>query len=253
MGHNRRMKKAFYILLSCVIFLGMNSCQQENTFDDEIIINDLFLNLVAELRFNIIEPFGPPAPPPIALSQDTFFGYYGSIPEFGKDECISYISHLRNYYESRTEYYYQNYLRKIEPIILVMDTILKEQLELQPYVMKQVPNDYKDFFENKSPSEFIDRPFYLEQITNSGIFKLVKASEYGFTSENYRDFDKTQFDFFISGGLSFSQVTINHAMRKGWFLCSVYSFEYRNERALFLVLIEEVENIWTINDIILFL
>ena len=236
-----------------MIFLGMNSCQNGNTADDEIIINDVFLDLVEKLRFDIIEPFGPPAPPPASLSQDKFWSNNDPVPEFDKNECISYVIHLRDYYEKRTEHYYQRYLRKVEPIILIMDTIFQERIELLPYQKTRVPIDYIDFFETKTPNIFIDRTINLEQITNSGIFKLVKASEYGLTSVSYRDFDKTQYEFFISGGLSFTEVTVNPEKRKGWFLCSAYTFDFRTERALFLVLIENSENKWTINDIILIL
>ena len=258
------MKGKFHILVkTCLIIIWITGCQTTKTSDDEPIINDIFLELVKELQFEIVEPYGPMPPPPASLFPETTtqfpetymqINYTDTFININRNDIIKYIIYLRERGSKMNGYYNQKFVcgyEYIEPIIILADTIWEVNLELRPHRKSSIPEKFIDCITNKPQSNFNNKQIDFKKISNTGIFKLERASKLGFKPSNFKDFNTTIYENYISGALSFSQVVLCPEKEIGWFVCERYFFncrkidsdsECRNERANYLVLIEKKSN-----------
>jgi hypothetical protein len=247
------MQKNLIILLILPLLWSCHITTKETDVD---IINQIFPDLVAEIRISIIEPFPPIPPLPASLSPSITSIINPNLSDscINKSDLMAYLSSLNKYRQDFHKYIFDSYAfdyDSINTVLGIVDSLYscKGYKEFD-YIKKELPSlQYTTAYHNMSIVDIANKKIDLNKITNSGIFKLQYSSQLGWHPKVNRKFWEKQNGFYLSGILRFSRIYFDDSYNSGVFYCT--NFYGPIEPLSLLICIKKTDNKWKIEKSIL--
>ncbi len=237
----------FFGIISFTITIIL-SCERPS--EETKILNQIFPELTKIMRIPIIEPITYPPPLPKTIFPNYFNRDRLSDTCINRQDLLNYRTSLDNYNKYLQDYYFDNYAFRqdsINTVIVIIDSL--------GYCMAcsyedKMPREYSNVMKNVNKSSGKPIALNLNQITNTGNFKLKPTSKLDwFPKIDHNDFWSKKRDYYLSGILRISRIHLDKSKTHGLFSCTKFGRHY--EVYTLLIGIKKKNKKWYIDQTIL--